>query len=139
MESISLMGGRMQKPSVILTLLTVLLVSVSASSSAHGQTGAARETSLTQLSMIFGELHHIRRSCEGGPEAQVWRDRMRRLIKLEDPTATQRERMARAFNDGFSNAQRRFPRCSRAANDFAAARAVRGATLVERLRAPLQG
>lgn len=97
----------------------------------------ARRAALTGLSQIFGELHHIRRLCEPDREGDVWRDRMKRLIDLEQPSFDLREEMVGSFNDGYSSAQSRFAFCDRDAEDYAAARALTGEALVSNLSASL--
>lgn len=97
----------------------------------------ARRAGLTGLARIFGELHHIRRMCAPEREADVWRDRMKRLIDLEQPAFDLRESMVGSFNDGYSSAQSRFAYCERDAEDYAAARAVTGQALISSLSAPL--
>lgn len=97
----------------------------------------ARRAALTGLSQIFGELHHIRRLCEPEREGDIWRERMKRLIDLEQPAFDLREAMVGSFNDGYSSAQSRFAYCDRDAEDYAAARALTGEALVSNLTAPL--
>ena len=97
----------------------------------------ARRAALTGLSQIFGELHHIRRLCEPEREGDIWRERMKRLIDLEQPAFDLREAMVGSFNDGYSSAQSRFAYCDRDAEDYAAARALTGEALVSNLTASL--
>ncbi len=97
----------------------------------------ARQRRLVSLAQIFGELHHVRRTCDPDREADVWRNRMKRLIDLEEPSFDVREQMVGAFNDGYVSAQARFPYCDRGAEDYAAARAYAGEALVSNLTAPL--
>jgi len=97
----------------------------------------ARRAALAGLSRIFGELHHIRRMCAPEREADIWRDRMKQLIDLEQPSFDLREEMVGAFNDGYQSAQARFDYCDRNAEDYAAARAMTGEALVANLAAPL--
>lgn len=98
---------------------------------------AERARDLEALSGIFGELHHIRRLCEPQREAEIWRDRMRKLVELEAPQPALRERMVAAFNTGFYDAEAKFPYCDREARDYAAARASEGDAVAARLAAPL--
>jgi len=98
---------------------------------------AARKGALTGLSGIFGELHHIRRMCEPRDEGDIWRDRMKRLIDLEQPAFDLRDEMVGAFNEGYRSAQAHFDYCDRRAEDYAAARAAAGEALVAGLSAPL--
>lgn len=97
-----------------------------------------RQADLAALSSVFGELHHIRRTCEPRFEADVWRERMKKLVDLEEPQPAAREQMVAAFNKGYRAAQQHFPSCTRSARDHAAARAARGDAIVARLTAPLQ-
>jgi uncharacterized protein (TIGR02301 family) len=97
----------------------------------------ARGSNLIGLSRIFGELHHIRRMCDPDREGDVWRNRMKRLIDLEQPSFDLRELMVGAFNDGYTAAQDRFSYCDNDSEDYAAARASVGEALVSSLTAPL--
>lgn len=96
-----------------------------------------RQKDLILLSQIFGELHLIRRHCEPRMEGDIWRNRMKKLIDLEEPQAAAREEMAASFNKGYRSALRRFPSCDRRARDYAAGRAALGGDIIERLTAPL--
>ena len=96
-----------------------------------------RQRDLAALSGIFGEMHHLRRTCELRLEADVWRERMKKLIALEEPQTNEREELVAKFNEGFRNVQRRFPSCDRRARDYAAARAAQGDEIVRRLRTQL--
>lgn len=96
-----------------------------------------RHADLVALSGIFGDLHAIRRICEPRFEADIWRERMKKLIALEEPQPAAREEMVASFNKAYARAQRRFSYCDRRARDYAAARAAQGDVAVERLMAPL--
>ncbi|GJL95521.1 MAG: hypothetical protein DHS20C05_19260 [Hyphococcus sp.] len=96
-----------------------------------------RKTDLVSLASIFGELHHIRRSCEPRFEGDIWRERMKKLIELEEPQPALREEMVASFNKGYRAAQQHFEYCERRARDHAAARAARGEAIIARLTAPL--
>lgn len=98
---------------------------------------AGRARDLTALSRIFGELHHIRRSCEPRSEADVWRNRMRKLIELEMPQPALQQDMVEAFNKAYRSAEAAFPYCDRDARDRAAALAANGDEIASRLMAPL--
>jgi uncharacterized protein (TIGR02301 family) len=97
-----------------------------------------RQADLVALSAIFGEMHHIRRSCEPRLEADAWRQRMKRLVELEEPQDVARNDMVAAFNKAYSRAQARFPVCDRRARDYAAAKAAQGDQIVARLTEPLR-
>lgn len=115
------------------------LLALAAAAPAFAQSGddGARQRGLVSLSQIFGELHHIRRTCDPEREADAWRNRMKRLIDLEEPAFDVREQMVAAFNDGYVSAQARFPYCNGDAENYAAARAYAGEALVSNLTAPL--
>jgi uncharacterized protein (TIGR02301 family) len=97
---------------------------------------AQRAADLELLSRTFGGLHHIRRTCERD-EAEIWRNRMRRLVELEQPPASLRNRMVEAFNSAFRDAEARFPYCDREARDYAAYLATGADAAVSRLMEPL--
>ncbi len=117
-------------------LVLLVLIAAAPALAQEGDYGA-RQRGLVSLAQIFGELHHIRRTCDPDREADIWRNRMKRLIDLEEPSFDVREQMVAAFNDGYVSAQSRFPYCDRGAEDFAAARAYAGEALVSNLTAPL--
>ena len=96
-----------------------------------------RQADLTALSEIFGELHFIRRTCEPRTEADLWRDTMKKMVALEEPTATLRATMASSFNKGYRSAQANFPACDRRARDYAALKALQGDSVLRRLSEPL--
>jgi uncharacterized protein (TIGR02301 family) len=116
-----------------------LILALAAAAPAFAQSGddGARQRGLVSLSQIFGELHHIRRTCDPDREADAWRNRMKRLIDLEEPSFEVREQMVAAFNDGYVSAQARFPYCDGDAEGYAASRAYAGEALVSNLTAPL--
>ena len=97
-----------------------------------------RQSYLVALSALFGELHHIRRQCNPRGEGDVWRERMKTLVDLEEPQPAARDEMVAAFNKGYRAAQQRFRSCSRNARDHAAARAAQGEMIVARLVEPLE-
>ena len=97
-----------------------------------------RQQDLSALAGLFGELHHIRRTCEPRLEGDAWRDRMKKLMELEEPQSGEREAMVQAFNKGYRDAQRRYPSCDRRARDYAAGRSAEGDAIVARLTQSLQ-
>lgn len=115
-----------------LALLALALSGAAAPASAQG-----RGADLATLSRIFGELHHIRRTCEPDRESDVWRDRMQQLVRLEEPSPDVRAQMIEAFNSGFRSAEQRFPYCDRDARNSAAASAAEAEDVTSRLMAPL--
>ena len=117
--------------------LVLLALLAAAPAAAQSVDYAQRGRDLVSLAGAFGELHHVRRMCEPRREADVWRDRMKRLIDLEQPTPQLRQEMVSAFNDGYRGVQSRFDRCDDRAEDYAAGRASEAGAVVNRLAAPL--
>ena len=117
--------------------LALFALLIAAPAAAQGYDYQQRARDLVVMSRILGELHHIRRACEAFGEEEVWRERMRRLIELESPQADLRNEMVAAFNEGFRNAEARFPYCDREARDYAAAGAAEADDAAARLMAPL--
>ncbi len=111
---------------------------VAQSAPAESEDYRARIERLVSLSRIFGEMHHLRRMCAPARESDVWRERMKNLVALEEPSFDIRDRMVAAFNDGYRAATNRFDACTRDAEDVAAARAAEGGALVAALAAPLR-
>lgn len=124
------------------TIVVACAMSVfSLSAAAQSQTAddyQQRQSDLVELASVFGEMHHIRRTCAPRIEGDIWRDRMKRLVELEQPGAEARERMVKRFNEGYRNAGDHFPVCDRRARDHAAARAIFARRIVDRLSAPLR-
>ncbi|MGF1544205.1 MAG: TIGR02301 family protein [Parvularculaceae bacterium] len=127
----------MKKPTRIVAglALAVALVLEAANAQFTAREYAARQEDIETLARAFGEMHHIRRLCEPRRESYVWRERMKGLIRLEQPTANVRQRLIDAFNDGFRRASGAYPECSRSARDYAAARASEGEEISTRLAA----
>lgn len=123
---------------MVRSLLFAVLLAVAAPAVAQDFNAAQRERDLKSLAAVFGELHHIRRMCEPRYESDVWRDRMKQLIDLEQPSPALRQGLVAAFNDGYRGGQARFAFCDRDAEDYAAARADEGQAIVARLSAPLE-
>jgi uncharacterized protein (TIGR02301 family) len=98
-----------------------------------------RAQDLETLSEAFGVLHHVRRLCEPRRESEVWRNRMRNLVELEQPQPGLRDRMVEAFNSGFREAEQRFEYCDEDARDYAAAVAANADAVINRLMEPLYG
>jgi uncharacterized protein (TIGR02301 family) len=118
-------------------LVSLVAIAVAAAPAAAEKIDyAKRAEDLNALARIFGELHHIRRACEP-QEADVWRDRMKRLIELEMPQTALRQDMVGSFNAGYRSAGARFDYCDRDARDYAASIAAHGDEIATRLVEPL--
>ena len=121
----------------IFAIAMITALGLSASAQQTREQYQQRNNDLIALSGVFGEMHHIRRSCEPRVEADIWRDRMKKLVELEEPTVTVRNEWVASFNAAYKRAQSRFPYCDRSARDYAAARAREGERIVARLMTPL--
>ena len=86
------------------------LAGFSAAGAQDLETYQQRQRDLEALAGLFGELHHLRRTCDPQFEADTWRDRMKTLIELEEPQDAEREALVQEFNKGYRNAQRAYPR-----------------------------
>ncbi len=86
---------------------------------------AAAQTETTQspigqaakIAEVLGATHYLQLTCATS-EQQVWRARMVRLMELEaEQSGPRRERLVRAFNNGFRAEERRHRGCSEAEAD----------------------
>ena len=101
------------------------------------ETYAQRQRDLVALSGVFGQLHHIRRTCDPQREANIWRQRMQTMIELEEPGRQTHLDMVNAFNGGYQEIRSRFPECTREAQEKGKDLAYAGSMLVQRLTADL--
>lgn len=99
------------------SLVCLLLMTGAAAAQKPGDADGERDPfadparSLPYLAYTLGELHYLAYSCEGS-SAQQWRARMIELLELEAPVSgNRRERLIRAFNDGYQVQQRSRIRC----------------------------
>jgi len=97
-----------------------------------------RKQNLIELSGIFGELHHIRRMCEPGSEANAWRQRMQTMIELEAPDNDTHLKMVESFNLAFRRGKDAYLSCTKQAQRRAKDLAWRGAGLVDSLTLALE-
>jgi uncharacterized protein (TIGR02301 family) len=119
-------------------IIATVLMSVGAAAAQDLESYQQRQRDLAALAELFGEMHHIRRTCEPRFEADVWRERMKQMIDLEEPQTEEREALVQQFNKGYRGAQARFPVCDRRARDYAAGRAAQGDAVVQRLSEALR-
>jgi len=104
---------------------------------ASAQTLTPFERDLLSLSGHFGTMHHLTQTCES-ETVQIWRDSMLELLRLEDPSREQRNRMSQRFNDAYQEVVQRFPSCSPEARAFSARFASEGAGLATRMAQTLR-
>ena len=95
------------------------------------------ERGLLNLSGHFGTMHHLIQICEHD-EVQIWRDSMLELLRLEDPSREQRNRMSQRFNDAYNEVEQRFPSCTADARRYAQRLAGEGADLASVMAQSLQ-
>jgi uncharacterized protein (TIGR02301 family) len=94
----------------------------------------AYEPELLQLAEVMGALAVLRELC-GGADARDWPRRMAELLEVEGNTAGRRERLAGAYNRGFTS----FARVHRGCTPTAEAAARRLAEDGDRLTRGLAG
>jgi len=99
---------------------------------AQAQSMTAFERDLLSLSGHFGTMHHLNQVCEHD-NVQIWRDSMLELLRLEDPSREQRNRMSQRFNDAYNEVEQRFPSCTPDARAYAGQLSSEGAGLASRM------
>jgi len=117
--------------------LSILILSVAICGGAAAQSLTAFERDLLNLAGDFGTMHHLTQICEHQNE-QVWRDNMLELLRLEDPSRDQRNRMSQRFNDAYNEVEQRFPSCTPEARAYASQLAGEGASLASRMALSLR-
>lgn len=119
------------------TLVLTVALALSFALPAGAQTLTPLERQMLEMAGNFGTMHHLTQICEG-EQHQEWRDSMLELIRLEDPSREQRQRMGERFNDAYHEVAERFPRCDGAARAYAGQLAREGAALAEQMASALR-
>jgi uncharacterized protein (TIGR02301 family) len=70
---------------------------------------------MERLSEILGSLYFLQPLCQPGVED--WRAQMDQLITLDQPDDDRRQRLAGAFNAGYTNYARLYRQCTVSANE----------------------
>jgi uncharacterized protein (TIGR02301 family) len=70
---------------------------------------------MERLSEIMGSLYFLQPLCQAGTEN--WRDQMAELIALDEPDEDRRQRLAGAFNVGYTAYSRFHRACTPAARE----------------------
>jgi uncharacterized protein (TIGR02301 family) len=70
---------------------------------------------MRRMGEILGALHYLRPLC-GADDGLVWRTKMQDLIEAEGGPPDRRERLAGAFNHGYSSFQLTYRTCTPAAD-----------------------
>ncbi len=98
--------------------MLAVLAFLTAASPALGQSLTSFERQMLELSGHFGTMHHLSQICES-ENVQIWRDNMLELMRLEDPSRDQRQRMSERFNGAYGEVEQRFPTCTADARNYA--------------------
>lgn len=70
---------------------------------------------MERLAEIMGSLYFLQPLCDAGPED--WRNQMSELIALDEPDEDRRQRLAGAFNVGYTAYSRFHRACTPAARE----------------------
>lgn len=62
------------------------------------------------LAQTIGAIHWLTIVCDGRKD-QTWRDHMIEMLELEKPGYRQRQRLVAAFNRGYREQERQYPKC----------------------------
>ena len=67
----------------------------------HAQVSSAPpyDEGLLRLAEVLGSVHYLRNLC--GEESNQWRERMQRLLAIENPEPLRRSRLIASFNRGY--------------------------------------
>ncbi len=79
----------------------------------------AYEPDLLRLAEIMGSLAFLRQLCTG-PDALRWRVRMLELLEVEGTSAGRKERLAGAYNRGYSSYALTYRNCTGSAQEATA-------------------
>ena len=73
------------------------------------------QSEMERLAEILGSLYFLQPLCQPGPID--WRSEMDQLISLDQPDEDRRQRLAGAFNSGFTAYSRTYRVCTTSANE----------------------
>lgn len=121
-----------------LALTLFCLVGLQPSAQAQDVNQATRSRDLTELSRVIGAMHHFHMLCHPYDYPQLYRDRMKELVTLEEPQPSARTAMIEAFNGGFNTAQVTYEFCGYEAETEMRRLADEGGRLTARLAAPFR-
>ena len=79
--------------------MTLLFALVLTAAAAPPRT-PAEQARLTQLAQALGRVHALHRLCTG-PQDDLWRSRMGRMLDVEKADPALRQRLTDSFNAGF--------------------------------------
>ncbi|MFV0296105.1 MAG: TIGR02301 family protein [Hyphomicrobiaceae bacterium] len=69
------------------------------------------DAKLSRLSEILGAVHYLRELC-GQNDHQLWRDRMRDILRADGGSALRRAMLTRSFNNGYRSYSRTYQSCT---------------------------
>lgn len=118
-----------------LALLLLLAAAPAPAPRAVPPRAAAERQALADLAYELGRAHALRRACAGSEDG-LWRDRMNRVLAIENADAATRPQLVGRFNIGFAEGRAAFPTCTAASRDAARESAARAARLSRELAGP---
>lgn len=102
-------------------------------------TFSERQTQLIELAGLLGQLHHYHQICKPYDyRKELFRDRMKELVALEEPLANTRQKMVKTFNVGFQTAKKRNDYCGYEAEQNMQRIADEGQDLTRKIAAPFR-
>ncbi|NGP17491.1 TIGR02301 family protein [Devosia aurantiaca] len=95
-------------------LLTALVLAISLTAPALA-IDPPYQRQMERLAEIMGSLYYLQPLCEAGVED--WREQMGELIALDEPDDDRRQRLAGAFNGGYTAFSRFHKQCTPASRE----------------------
>ncbi|MGE0501360.1 MAG: TIGR02301 family protein [Rhizobiaceae bacterium] len=95
-------------------LAAALLITLAAALPARA-VDAPYEPRLLRLAEVLGSLHYLRNLC--GDAGTQWRERMEKLIEVENPDTTRRARFVASFNRGYRSFDGVYVSCTASATE----------------------
>jgi uncharacterized protein (TIGR02301 family) len=86
------------------------------------------DNKLLRLAEILGAVHYLRELC-GAEEGQLWRNKMKDILKNEGTTAARRAKLVNGFNDGYRGYRRTYRTCTQSATLATTRFSTEGATI----------
>lgn len=102
-------------------------------------TFAERQGQLEELARLLGQMHHYHQMCRPYDyRPELFRDRMKELVTLEEPLAGTKQKMIEAFNAGFQSAKAQHDFCGYEAQQTMLSISDKGAALTSKIAAPFR-
>jgi len=123
-----------------LPLLAAMMATLPLTATAQNETTSAwqqRSTDLVTMSHLLGNLHHFHQLCYAGDwRPDLYRDRMKEMVSLEDPYETLKDDMINGFNEAYRETSANYAQCTAAAVEAMRQAASNGDVVAGRLAAP---